>query len=238
MLETYFRLALKMFGYEGLEPAWSLGYCQGDGMAFHGKIHGERLRPLLRRVMPEMTEAQVEALVEDINFEVKVELVGHYTHENSMSVDLYDWGPFTDTAFENTEATMAELERRIDADVTEVARRLGEDGYALLEHTRPEDEEFCRSGVFRGQEYEVRLEPLDDYYDAQETELEVFADLQDYVAGRKSAAALIIQVDGGCHLYEIRTSGWKDVSPAEIRKAVREVFDDCFGPSKAVAEAA
>ena len=39
-----FKSQLAEFGFEETEVYWSLGYCQGDGVAFYGRVHAENLK--------------------------------------------------------------------------------------------------------------------------------------------------------------------------------------------------
>lgn len=39
-----FKTQLAEYGFEGTEVFWSLGYCQGDGMAFYGRVDAENLK--------------------------------------------------------------------------------------------------------------------------------------------------------------------------------------------------
>jgi len=39
-----FKTQLAERGFEETDVYWSLGYCQGDGVAFYGRVHGESLK--------------------------------------------------------------------------------------------------------------------------------------------------------------------------------------------------
>lgn len=39
-----FKTQLAEFGFEEAKVYWSLGYCQGDGVAFYGRVHMESLK--------------------------------------------------------------------------------------------------------------------------------------------------------------------------------------------------
>lgn len=80
-----FKTQLAEFGFEETEVYWSLGYCQGDGVAFYGRVYPESLKEKDRRAkrLIDALEAAGDALY--------IEITGannHYHHWNSMTVEI------------------------------------------------------------------------------------------------------------------------------------------------------
>jgi len=95
-LNDQFKRILEERGFtDQVELGWSLGYCQGDGVAFWGRINlGEFFKWIRKKEHPEYSERMKGAL----KFEplapyvgVLVTHEGRYYHWNSMAVELkYD----------------------------------------------------------------------------------------------------------------------------------------------------
>ena len=63
-----FKTQLAEFGFEETEVYWSLGYCQGDGVAFYGRVHAESLKEKDRKAkrLIDALEAADDALYIEI----------------------------------------------------------------------------------------------------------------------------------------------------------------------------
>lgn len=110
MLEQHFRRTLKNLGYpDDLKIEWSLGYCQGDGVAFYGRIGLDEIHALLQRLYgpqscPGNAIARVKNLLMKKTFNdmffvlsefgdgAEVEITrnssgNHYSHYNTMNLN-------------------------------------------------------------------------------------------------------------------------------------------------------
>ena len=136
-----FKSQLAEFGFEETKVYWSLGYCQGDGVAFYGRVHAESLKEKdyrAKRIIA-VLEAAGDALYIEITGEN-----GHYHHWNSMTVEI---------EFENeTEdddlparlkiarpALRENLEEYLNERVKEISRELEKSGYAEIEYAHAEN---------------------------------------------------------------------------------------------------
>lgn len=143
-----FKSQLAEFGFEETEVYWSLGYCQGDGVAFYGRVHAESLKEKDYRAkrLIDALEAADDALYIEIAGEN-----GHYHHWNSMSVEI---------EFENESedddlparlkiarpALRENLEEYLNERVKEISRELEKSGYAEIEYRHDEGtirDELC-----------------------------------------------------------------------------------------------
>lgn len=80
-----FRERLAGRGFEDTEVYWSLGHCQGDGVAFYGRVYPDDLRE---------KDAKAKRLIDSVRAageEIFIEITGknnHYHHLNSMRVEI------------------------------------------------------------------------------------------------------------------------------------------------------
>ncbi len=131
-----FKTQLAELGFEETEVYWSLGYCQGDGVAFYGRVHPESLKEKDRRA--KRLIAALEAAGDSLYIEIKG-ANGHYHHWNSMTVEI---------EFENASededlparlkiarpALRENLEEYLADRVKEISRELEKSGYAEIEY--------------------------------------------------------------------------------------------------------
>lgn len=123
MINDHFKHRLIGLGYpENLEIRFSLGYCQGDGMAFYGEIDNESVGRLMKRLLNPSREGinsvtRVKNLMDYkhidemlrfteefnvISLEIgKNDFASHYSHFNTMS--LYDQSSPIDQFFDEEE---------------------------------------------------------------------------------------------------------------------------------------
>lgn len=134
MVTEYFKRELIAAGYETSDIIWSLGYCQGDGMAFEAHCD---LKAIAKRLG--FKPAKVRAInqaIEKACASIKVTHRGRYSHWNSMEVEADDHLVEEQcTGFERT--TWAELVEAMRDDVKSISRRLEKEGYKLLENCNP-----------------------------------------------------------------------------------------------------
>ena len=73
-----FKTQLTEFGFEETEVYWSLGYCQGDGVAFYGRVHAESLKEKDRKAkqLIDALEAVDDALYIKITGEKGITIIG------------------------------------------------------------------------------------------------------------------------------------------------------------------
>lgn len=115
-------------GLGSLEPSWSLGYCQGDGVAFRGRVYFEKLNDDL------LTELADRVALEKSDFlhcSATVSIHGRYTHENSMSVDIEHEDHDSDIA--------TKVEKALLSYLAELSIEFRKMGYAELEYMRSDE---------------------------------------------------------------------------------------------------
>ncbi|HRH45205.1 MAG TPA: hypothetical protein PKY82_26440 [Pyrinomonadaceae bacterium] len=150
-----FKMQLAEYGFEGLEVYWSLGYCQGDGVAFYGNVDNENLKDKDRQA--EKLINRLEAAGDEISIEITGKH-GHYHHWNSMSVEI-DYESETDEEDLPSRLKIAHpvwresLDGYLDEKVKEISRELEKCGYAEIEY-RHSDEIIRQELIERGNLYE------------------------------------------------------------------------------------
>ncbi len=136
-----FKTRLAEYGFEGVEVYWSLGYCQGDGVAFYGGVDADNLKE---------KDLEIRNLIQQLEAsgdEISIEITGknsHYHHWNSMSVEI-DFENETDDEDLPSRLKMAlpflreELEDYLSDKVKEISRELEKSGYAEIEYAHDEN---------------------------------------------------------------------------------------------------
>lgn len=135
-----FKTQLAEHGFEETKVYWSLGHCQGDGVAFYGRVYPESLKEKDRTA-----KRQIAAL-EAAGDTLYIEITGansHYHHWNSMTVEI----EFEDeTDDEDLPARLkiarpalrSNLEEYLAEKVKEISRELEKSGYAEIEYCQDE----------------------------------------------------------------------------------------------------
>jgi len=136
-----FKMQLAERGFDGVEVYWSLGYCQGDGVAFYGRVWAQDLKK-----KDEQAKTLIEKL-ERAGDDIAIEITGasnHYHHWNSMTVEIE-----FDTEFEDEDlpsrlkiarpAWREEFEEYLSERVKEISRELERSGYAEVEYQTSEE---------------------------------------------------------------------------------------------------
>lgn len=142
-----FKTQLAEQGFSDVEVYWSLGYCQGDGVAFYGRVCPVSLKEKDRKAkrLIDALEAAGDALYIEITG-----AGGHYHHWNSMNIEI---------EFENESedeekparlkiarpALRENLEEYLTERVKEISRELEKSGYAEIEYRY--DEETIRNDL-------------------------------------------------------------------------------------------
>lgn len=136
-----FKMRLTEYGFEDMEVFWSLGYCQGDGVAFYGRVDAENLKK---------KDSNIESLIEQIEAsgdEISIEITGrnnHYHHWNSMTAEV-EFENETDDEDLPSRLKIAlpvlreELEGYFGDKVKEISRELEKSGYAEIEYRYDEN---------------------------------------------------------------------------------------------------
>ncbi len=131
-----FKTQLTEYGFEETEVYWSLGYCQGDGVAFYGRVYAESLKEKdcrARRLI-----AALEAAGDELYIEI-TGASGHYHHSNSMTVEIEFEN---ETEDEDLPARLKiacphqreNLEEYLNERIKEISRELEKSGYAEIEY--------------------------------------------------------------------------------------------------------
>lgn len=142
-----FKTQLAEYGFEETEVYWSLGYCQGDGVAFYGHVYTESLREKDRRA------ARLIAALEAAGDAIYIEITGgggHYHHWKSMTIEIEFENEIDDedlpARLKIARPVLREnLEEYLTERTEEISRELEKSGYAEIEHRY--DEETIRSDL-------------------------------------------------------------------------------------------
>ena len=165
MLTEDFKMQLAERGYPDVKVFWSLGYCQGDGVAFYGSVYPEDLKerdPQVEKFIMELEKAG-DVLSIWITGENK-----HYHHWNSMTLEI----EFESDEDENLPLRLRiarpvlreQLEEYLGEKIKEISRELEKSGYAEIEYRtsntavredlREREHLYEKSGVMALREYE------------------------------------------------------------------------------------
>ncbi len=131
-----FKTQLAEYGFEEAEVYWSLGYCQGDGVAFYGRVYPESLKE--KDSKAKRLIAALEAAGDDLCIEI-TGANGHYHHWNSMTVDIEFESEIADEDLPARlkiarPALRENLEEYLAEKVKEISRELEKSGYAEIEY--------------------------------------------------------------------------------------------------------
>ena len=136
ILSEDFKMQLAERGFPRVEVFWSLGYCQGDGVAFYGSVYPEDLKekdPQAREFI-EVLEKAGDVLTISLTG-----ANGYYHTPNSMTVEI-EFESETDdedlpARLKIARPTLREnLEEHLNERVKEISRELEKSGYAEIEY--------------------------------------------------------------------------------------------------------
>ena len=157
----YFRRELDAAGYDLDDISSSLGYCQGDGMDFAGRVGRDGVIRLYTRLMGGISEVWDALSSGEISVEV-TRTSSYYHHYNTMAVSV-EWDEeHLREAYDFTEQQLSRLEdfrSRVEEDVRDVSRRLEKEGYAILEACNPlwfSMSRHWKSGTHGDRSYQMR----------------------------------------------------------------------------------
>ena len=142
-----FKSQLAEYGFEETEVYWSLGYCQGDGAAFYGRVYPESLKEKDRQA------ARLIDALHTAGDAIYIEITGannHYHHWNSMTVEIEFENEIDDEDLPARlkiarPALRENLEEYLNERVKEISRGLEKCGYAEIEYAC--DEETIRNDL-------------------------------------------------------------------------------------------
>jgi hypothetical protein len=138
MLTTYFKIRLRRLGYVDVEVRYSLGYSQGDGVAFYGRLDDDSLTLLADRLLEGAEKAAVtRAMKKGWCLEIQGES-SRYHHYNSMRVE--ENGDYSDPYPNLTHREKAACDALfvlIKEDVQDVSQTLDREGYNILQALCP-----------------------------------------------------------------------------------------------------
>lgn len=241
MLSEYFSRELKAAGYEPRNDGiyWSLGYCQGDGMAFEAYCD---LSALADRLLAGATKAAAKRAVEKANISAKVTHSGNYYHSRSMSVGADDcWAEETCTALE--QKAWAELLALLDSDVESISERLEKDGYSLQENCnpawfvkgKPNGDDHVIWRTFETENFRVvqKLIQDDDYNGYTFGNEHDHDDVKRIVRGEVVVCGVVAEVQskatgsivGGASLWGIADTPDLEYTLGELREITREAIE-------------
>lgn len=128
-------------GFEAVKVFWSLGYCQGDGVAFYGRVYADDLKakdPEAKKLIERLEKAGEE---------ISIEITGAnnwYHHRNSMTVEIDFENELEEDDLRSRlkialPALREEFEDYLSEKVKEISTELEKAGYAEIDY-RYEDE--------------------------------------------------------------------------------------------------
>jgi hypothetical protein len=141
ILSEDFKMQLAERGFPDVRVFWSLGYCQGDGVAFYGTVCPEDLKE---------KDSQAAKFIEALEKAGDVLSIGirgennHYHHWNSMTVEI-EFGNETEDEDLPSRLKIARLALRENLEeylaerVKEISRELEKSGYAEIEYAHDEN---------------------------------------------------------------------------------------------------
>ena len=145
------------FGVTGCEVQYSLGYCQGDGVAFYGQPDletwaekDEHLAGLMARYTLWCTAWGYDV---DLSCCISPSEVGHYHHHNTMWVDVDNCNGYPASVDESGDHLVGDIADYLHERVKEISWALEKLGYDEIEYQRSDDaihedilanDEWCR----------------------------------------------------------------------------------------------
>ena len=142
-------------GFEAVKVFWSLGYCQGDGVAFYGRVYADDLKA------KDLKAKKLIERLEKLGDEISIEITGAnnwYHHRNSMTVEIdFENGEDEDDLPARLKIALPfwreEFEDYLSEKVTEISDELEKLGYAEIDY-QSEDEIICLELIERVDLYE------------------------------------------------------------------------------------
>ena len=145
LLTEYFRTLLDDSGLSNLNCYWSLSYCQGDGVAFYGRLDIDALLACeaCKAIWPELKYLQ------EVNEPyIKIERSNHrYNHWNTMYIDInvedyYDDNPKVNTLVEERIETVKIF---LTSYIRKISKELEKVGYDDIKYQTSEEQALERA---------------------------------------------------------------------------------------------
>ena len=112
-----------------LSLEYSLNYCQGDGVAFYGKLDNDILLNSTR--LSDSAKKTLRRLTDSIDIFIAKSSYGHwYSHYNTMYVDIYP--SFNTGEYKHIDLKLEALELELTEIKTDISKELEEYGYKVF----------------------------------------------------------------------------------------------------------
>lgn len=136
-LQDTFDNVLTEAGFPGMDIMWSLGWRQGDGVAFKGSIDMDELAKHDEHIVEQLAKGMLLGVnPDDWEWSGAITHHGHYTHWNSMDVEL-DFALMWEEETEHAK-TLSEIARDIRDYIAEkikgLSRKMERIGYDEIEY--------------------------------------------------------------------------------------------------------
>lgn len=176
-LKKYFERELATLGYTDVSVEYSLGHCQGDGVAWYGTPDGDGLVKIATRIFTGRDLFRVIRFINQNGASIHIQRNSygtHYAHENTMDL-TEESGDIDEDKEKEVVKAWQDFVAAIGEDVKDVSVRLRNIGYDIVDSLLFEKEsvwEFCTPTV----RAEITHEAEDDYLSfASEEEIEDLA---------------------------------------------------------------
>lgn len=125
--------------YPNDDIRWSLSCCQGDGVAFYGKLSTEQLVAAVKRCFQKESPVDFTnvfiKLIEDQTISVEITSRSrHYHHYNSMDVEI----EYNDEVSEGMSALGSKLVAFIEDDIQTISKEMEKLGYQEIDYMQSE----------------------------------------------------------------------------------------------------
>jgi hypothetical protein len=136
-LQDTFDDVLTEAGFPGMDIMWSLGYCQGDGVAFKGTLDMDELAKHDEYIVEQLARGVLLGInPDDWEWSGKITCDSHYCHWNSMDVEL-EWALMWEEETEHAKS-LTEICRAIRDHIAERCKELSREmeklGYEEIEY--------------------------------------------------------------------------------------------------------
>jgi len=238
LIKTYFTRQLDKLGYPTHDINYSLGHCQGDGMAFYGDIEEDGLVVLADRLMTGTEKAAVKRCINK-GCSVTITRNGwatHYSHFNCMDVVGEDYYAEDLTDFE--QAAFDTFIEKLDNDVSDTSKQLESDGYDIIEAGSQYGALDGKTREYNTARFTVRIEEMEDEDFSMDMWDESLIDetLQAFIDGKQRYFTLKVSVIakdddvelgtsylGGCiENNENPSRTYGGYLPQQVREAIEE----------------
>lgn len=234
-VEMIFTHQLEKLGYPTGDIRWSLGYCQGDGASFSGKLDTKTLG---KRLCPQVQEAVWDGLPDDFELVLK-RRDNRYVHENSTSLnydakclegsDVESWGGVAQ------KVALGQLLPLLEDEIYQTGSALAKLGYKIYEMS-PYEKELVKAYQTQNFRVEIHRERetdwcLEDVFGECSLD-EIIADIESERTEVASMCVKVIQIDeDGDELCELHTQylgciAYEKSGPVFGKGTAREVVSE------------